>query len=210
MNNSRSEIAPILTIAVQDGNTLRFIYRGQSMAPTFSPGQILYVNTRFCTIEPGDVVVFRFKESESQVAHRVISISECGPITRGDNNLQIDLNPILPDQVIGRVEKADFRGRVRPVACGWRGLCRARFLRKRLLIKRLVRRGLGKPYWWLKCSGIVTKLWHPEIVTINFKTPDGPLVKYIHKGRTVASCWTDSNLWWFKRPYDFIIDPKRK
>ncbi|HEX7502902.1 MAG TPA: hypothetical protein VF451_05745 [Acidobacteriota bacterium] len=62
----------------------------------------------------------------------------------------------------------------------------------------------------LKKTGIVSRVWHPRIETIHFQTPEGPLVKYLHKDRTVASCWTDTNCWWFRRPYDFVIDPKAK
>ena len=58
-----------------------------------------------------------------------------------------------------------------------------------LKVKRFLRRGLSRPYQWLKHSGIVAKIWRPEIEKIHFETQDGPLVKYVHKGKTVASYW---------------------
>ena len=83
-------------------------------------------------------------------------------------------------------------------------------LHGRLHVIRAAKFFLRKPYRLLKKTGIVARLWRPEIEVIRFATPDGPLVKFVHNGRTVASCWTAANSWWFRRPYDFIIDPKAK
>jgi signal peptidase I len=183
-----------------------FIYRGPSMRPTFHPGQMLYVRPQALNIAPGDVIVFPdHKRSNFQVVHRVISATADGLITRGDNNMQYDPIPIKPDQVVGRVEMANLGGQIRPVVSGQRGLRRARMLHATLQIERFLRRTLSRPYRWLKYSGIVAKIWHPEISTIRFETQDGPLVKYIHKGKTVASCWVNDNRWRFSRPYDFVI-----
>ena len=89
-------------------------------------------------------------------------------------------------------------------------MMRAKVLHGRLHIIRAAKFFLRKPYRMLKKTGMVAKFWQPEIETIYFETQDGPLVKYVHKGRTVASCWLDSNRWWFRRPYDFVINPKAK
>jgi hypothetical protein len=165
------------------------------------------VRTQALDIAPGDVIVFPDqKSSDFQVVHRVISTTADGLVTRGDNNLRSDPLLVSPEKVIGRVEKTNFQGKIRQVSGGWRGLFRARILRMTLKVKRFLRRGLSRPYQWLKHSGIVAKIWRPEIEKIHFETQDGPLVKYMHKGKTVASCWTDSNRWWFRRPYDFVID----
>ncbi len=180
------------------------------MAPTFLPGQVLYINSQKKDIAPGDVIVFRQQEGKGWAVHRVIAVKQDGYITRGDNNLCADPAPILPEQVVGKVVRVDSNDRIDPLFGGWRGQWQGRFLRTRLLGKRLLRKGLGKPYHWLKCSGLVAKYWKPKIEAIRFETPDGALIKYIHKGRTVASCWTDTDRWWFKRPYDFVIDPRAK
>jgi signal peptidase I len=209
MKNSLGDAAPFPETGSGDRAPYRFIYRGPSMAPTFRPGQVLYVRTQAHNMTRGDVIVFQNHSANGHIVHRVISILPGGFATRGDGNLHTDPDPIHPNQVIGRVEKVSLRGLIRPVVGGWRGLWLARILHTILLVKRLLRRGLSRPYRWLKRSGILIKLWHPELETIYFETQDGPLVKYVHKGKTVASCWTKTNRWWFKRPYDFVVDPKR-
>jgi signal peptidase I len=210
MSNSPNEVVPIQERGSLDGMPRRFIYRGPSMAPTFRTGDVLYMNPNRRDIAPGDVIVFHHQEGKDHVVHRVIAVVAGGFITRGDNNLLSDPIPILPDQIVGRVEKTDRGAQVRMLTVGWRGLWVARVLHAKLQIKRLLRRIFRRPYRWLKSSGIASRLWRPKIERIRLKTPDGPLVKYIHKGRTVASCWTATNCWRFKRPYDFILDPRIK
>jgi signal peptidase I len=210
MNNSLGDAVPIPENCPRNKAPDRFVYRGPSMAPTFRPGQILHVCPQARDIAPGDVIVFHGQNGIGHVVHRVISVSPEGFITRGDNNLLTDPDPILPNQVVGRVGKANFGGQARSVVGGQRGLRLARMLRLMLQIKRLLRRVFRWPYHRLKHSGIVAMVWRPEIETIYFETQDGPLVKYVHKGRTVASCWLDSNRWWFRRPYDFVIGLKLK
>lgn len=210
MKISHNDAVPFPEKSPQNKMPDRFIYRGPSMAPTFQPGQVLHVHTRASSITPGDIIVFNGQNNKDYVVHRVFAVSTEGFITRGDNNLHYDPVPIKLDQVIGKVEKTAYSGRVRTVVGGWRGLWLARILQAVLQIKKLARRALSRPYHWLKRSGIVTRLWRPKIEALYFKTQDGTLVKYVHKGRTVASCWTDTNRWWFKRPYDFVIDPKAK
>jgi len=129
-------------------------------------------------------------------------------ITRGDNNPKNDAERVTEENLIGKVTHYERNGKVRKVWNGRLGMMRARVLHGRLHIIRAAKHLLRKPYRMLKKTGIVAKLWRPEIEIIHFQTQDGPLVKYVNKGRTVASCWTESNRWWFKRPYDFVIRPK--
>jgi hypothetical protein len=62
---------------------------------------------------------------------------------------------------------------------------------------------------FLEQSGVVLRIWQPEIETIQFQAQDGSLVDCAHKGKTKASGWTGTNRWWLERPYDFVIDTKR-
>jgi len=131
-------------------------------------------------------------------------------ITRGDNNPKNDEDLVTEKNLVGKVTHYERNGKIHKVWNGRLGMLRARVLHGRLHFIKALKFFLKRPYRILKKTGIVTKLWRPEIETIHFETQDGPLVKYVHKGRTVASCWTDTNRWWFRRPYDFIIDPKAK
>ena len=50
---------------------------------------------------PGDVITF--ESGSSVVTHRIVKETEDGFVTKGDANNTADLEPVLPEQVIGRV-----------------------------------------------------------------------------------------------------------
>jgi len=56
-------------------------------------------------VQVGDII--QFKTENIRVAHRVIDIREENHqkvlITKGDNNQAVDSDPVLPEQVVGRV-----------------------------------------------------------------------------------------------------------
>ena len=127
------------------------------------------------------------------LVHRIVKLIKKDFITRGDNNPKNDEEPVTEENLIGKVTHYERNGKIHKVWNGRLGMMRARVLHGRLHIIRCAKFLLRKPYRLIKKSGIVAKLWQPEIETIYFETQDGPLVKYIHKGRTVASCWTKTN-----------------
>ena len=194
-------------------NLFRF-YRGQSMKRTFRNGDYLYIQEfSLDRLHPGDIVVVHSQASEiakNHYVHRVVGITEEDLLTCGDNNPGNDIEPVTEKNYIGRVTCYERNGKIHKVWNGRLGMMRARVLHGRLLVIRAAKFFLKKPYRMIKKTNIVAKFWRPEIETIFFETHDGPLIKYIHKDRTVASCWTDSNRWWFRRPYDFVIEPKMK
>ncbi len=191
-----------------DDTTHAPFYNGSSMLGTFLPADWLkYETASFFSIKQGDVLIFS-DQTEKRLVHRVMHIKEEGIVTQGDNNIKIDSELLTPDRLIGKVTHYERHGRKHMVWNGRLGMMRARVLHGRLYIIRAAKFFLRRPYRMLKKSGIPARLWQPEIETINFETQDGPLVKYIHKGRTVANCWVSSRRWWFRRPYDFIIGPK--
>ena len=185
-------------------------YSGKSMRGTFLPGDwLIFERIPFSSIKRGDILTF-FDKTEKRLVHRVIQINTKGIVTQGDNNLSPDADFLIKESMIGRVIDFERNGKFHKVWNGKLGLVRAWVLHERLHFICGAKFFLKKPYRMIKKTGIVVKFWHPKIATIIFETPDGSLVKYIHKGKTVASCWTNTNRWWFKRPYDFVIDPKRK
>jgi signal peptidase I len=189
-------------------------YAGRSMAGTFKESDRLKIEkSRMSEIKIGYVAVFisaKEGEKETHCVHRVVSFADKGLITRGDNNPKNDEEPVTEENLIGKVTHYERNGKIHKVWNGRLGLLRARGLHGRLHVIRTTKFFLRKPYRLFKKTGILAKFWRPEIETIYFETQDGPLVKYVHKGKTVASCWVDSNRWWFRRPYDFIIGPKVK
>lgn len=206
MNGFLSEVAAIQKKDRPEEASYCFIYRGPSMAPTFRPGQLLFVRSQTRAINPGDVIVFHgHDDRSSRVVHRVISVSPDGLITRGDNNLRDDPTPIGFDRVVGRVERANLRGQFRPVVGGWRGLWLARTLRAKLQIRTILRGGFREPYRWLRASRLVRYLWKPSFSKVWLAGEDGPWVKFVHRGRTVARWWPKRNQFECRKPYDLVL-----
>jgi signal peptidase I len=189
-------------------------YSGRSMAGTFKECDRIEIDKcRLNEIKIGDVAIFISpleEEKGTRCIHRVVASIKTDFITRGDNNPKKDTTPLTQNNLIGRTCHFERNGRIHKVWNGRLGMMRAKVLHGRLHLIKVAKFFLRKPYRMLKKSGLVSKLWRPEINTIHFETQDGPLVKYVHQGRTVASCWTDTNRWWFRRPYDFVVNPKTK
>jgi signal peptidase I len=185
-------------------------YSGRSMSGTFLPSDWLIFETiPFNLIRLGDVLIFHDKV-EKRIVHRAIQIIKEGVVTQGDNNSKPDIELLEAECLLGKVTHYERNGKIHKVLNGKLGMMRARVLHGRLYAIKAAKYFLRKPYRTLKKTGIVAKLWRPSIEIIHFETLDGPLVKYIHKGKTMASCWTASKRWWFRRPYDFVIEPKLK
>ena len=145
-------------------------------------------------LQLGDVVVLKRQKPdglENHYVHRIIGITSLNFITCGDNNKENDDLPVSAENFIGKVTHFERNGNIHKVWNGRFGMMRARVLHGRLYLIRVTKFFLRKPYRMVKKTGIVSKLWRPEIETIYFETQDGPLIKYVHKGRTVASCWTE-------------------
>jgi hypothetical protein len=185
-------------------------YSGNSMAGTFLPADwLIYETVSFCSLKKGDVLIYD-DQTEKRIVHRAVQIKKEGIVTQGDNNPEPDAELLEAECLIGKAIRFERNGKTHKVWNGRLGLLRARILHGRLHVIKAAKYFLRKPYRLLKKTGIVKKIWRPEIETIYFETQDGPLVKYTHNGKTVASCWVDSNRWWFRRPYDFVIKPKVK
>ena len=185
-----------------------FAYQGRSMAPTFRAGQLLYVRPTGACIEPGDVVVYR--HGDLHVVHRVVSIAQGRLVTRGDACPQPDACPVVPEQLIGRVEMLEDHGRLRPVRGGHRGLWRARtgWVAREA---RTAARPLRALYCGLRGSPVVRSVLNAVfgrgLTSVRVETPDGPIVKYLWRGRVVARWWADENRFECRKPFDLLIAP---
>lgn len=156
----------------------------------------------------GDVVVFRVPNRDAdanEIVHRVIAILPKGLVTRGDNKPHADTMVVTADNLTGRVTHVERDGKRRLVRGGRVGLLWARTLWTWLYIRNLVVR-LGRgPYRRLRRSGLVPQLWRPSITQVRLATEDGPLVKYVCGGRTVARWWPEEGSFECRRPYDLVI-----
>ena len=183
-------------------------YRGSSMRGTFKPGDKLVIeNVPFDQIRKGDLVIFNraCQEKGDFIVHRVSAITSNGLVTRGDNCIDQDKELIGEKHIVGRVIQYDRRGRIRRARNGRMGQIRATLLYGRLHGVKWLKIFLRKPYVMFRKTGIIARIWQPDIEAVYFETPDGPLLKYLHHGRTVAICLKIKNRWKIKRPYDFIM-----
>ena len=85
-----------------------YIVLSGSMSPEFDTGSLAFVReTRPEEIVVGDIITFRTQAgSDSLTTHRVVEVlreGELGFVTRGDANNVNDPNPVLADNVVGRV-----------------------------------------------------------------------------------------------------------
>jgi hypothetical protein len=186
----------------------KFRYTGSSMRSTFKPGQVLYVRPTTEGVQPGDVVVYR--RGKVHIVHRVKKVIGPNVITRGDNNPREDAELVQPGQIVGVVEKVDDWGNFRPVAGGRVGLWLARLRWGATTLINQLRPVIGAPYRWLKARRWINLVWHPEVVSIQLQSSEGIMVKYVVRGKTVATWYHKESRFEYKRPYDLVIFPPKK
>lgn len=187
------------------------VYRGNSMRGTFCPDDRLLIEpVPLATIRPGDVVAFRTADGRPQsqeLVHRVINVRSGGLATRGDNSRKADSELVTAGALIGRVTCIERDGRRRRIRIGAIGLLRARLLHIRSHLKNAALRTCRRPYRWLRRSGLVRRLWRPQLTRLCLDTDRGSLVKYVSDGRTVARWWPSDGRFECQRPYDLVIPP---
>ncbi len=178
-------------------------YRGSSMHGTFRPGDLLYVEPAALEdVRPGDVVLFSSGEGGASLAHRVQARVASGLLTRGDAHSLPDPAPVTAERLVGRVRFYERRGQVHPVRGGVAGRLWAALLR----LRRRLLRAIGVPYGLLRQSGLVRRFWRPAVERVYLEGVEGPVVKYVHAGRTVACWWPGDGRFWCRRPYDLVLD----
>jgi hypothetical protein len=197
-----------------DKDRIRF-YRGRSMWGTFRAGDLLnFEPVRLPDVRPGDVVIFRASglpeeseglESIKELVHRVVALAPEGLVTRGDSNREADAEAVTEGALVGRVVSFVRGGRTRPVRGGRRGLAHARHLRLRNALWAAFKSVGRKPYGLLRVSGLAPRLWRPDLKRISFSTEQGPQVKYVHRGRTVAVWWPGLPRFECLKPYDLLF-----
>ena len=186
-----------------------YYYKGKSMIGTFRTGDRLVLETiTIDKLNEGDVIVFKGldpNESDKDLVHRVISISKKRLITRGDNNFYVDTVNVSRENLIGRVTHLERKGKQIRVQNGKSGIRRANMLNLKLHIKKTIWGFVKFTYTSLKKKDIVSLIWKPHIKKIRIDTPDGELIKYIHRNRTVGQVWTRQKRSKIKKPYDLVI-----
>jgi len=205
MPSSLTESEFIPNIISQKGLTRAFLYTGPSMQPTFKPGQVLYARPQVQEVQAGDVLVYG--QVDTRVVHRVFALQPKGFVMRGDNNRLKDAELVNPEQVLGRVELVDDGKGIHPVLNGRKGFQRARWRWFFKSIEGPLRLVFGWPYRLGKARGWVTRFWKPEIKVLKLEQGEARLVKYLFRGRTVAT-WDEANDHFScRKPFDLVLQP---
>ncbi len=175
------------------------------MAGTFRFGDLLVVVPALLSeLCPGDVVVFCSSRSavDTWVVHRVVAWTENGVITQGDACVSSDVATLRSSQLLGRVARVQRGDKSYVVWGGFVGQVWSHYVRFR---RRLL--ALGRVlYRWLRASGIVRRLWCPPIVRLMLATEQGPAVKYLCNGKTIAVWQPETGTYWCRKPYDLVLD----
>ena len=187
---------------------IKRFYRGISMKGTFCQGDVVTIApTRLEELRPGDVVVF-FRQrggAQDEIVHRVMRRISGGLVTRGDAVGREDAGVVSDGNLIGRVVCRERNGRTSAVHGGWVGLCRGRALHFYWGLRRRAVRRMQKPYAMLKSTGIIARLWKPEIFRIMINSEEGPCIQHVWKNRIVARSWPDTGAFECRKPWDLVI-----
>lgn len=186
-----------------------FIFKGNSMLPTLTPGQLIYIRKGIADIHAGDVIVYKGAKSDRYTVHRIKKKSGSGWILRGDNNSKNDPLTLPPEQIIGRVELVETHNRLKKVKGGKTALWKARIRWGLRILKKRIPGFVKNIYKYLRNSRIVSwtlnKYLNNNIKIVHFQTPYGLLIKTTYKGNTVASWIEGHDVYYCKKPFDLIL-----
>lgn len=176
------------------------------MKGAFLPGDVLRVSPLpWQKIRPGDIIAFHTHDGIQPshiIVHRVRACVPDGLLTQGDACLSPDAFAVGAAQVIGRVTQVQRGNKSHIVWGGFVGRLWVRYVR--------LRRGLlafGRaPYRWVRASGILRRLWRPSVVSVIVATAEGPMVKYLCGGKTVAVWQPETRAYWCRKPYDLVLE----
>lgn len=189
--------------------TKKMAYTGSSMSPALKALDTIHVS--LCEgkqIRRGDVIVFSPPGSNNMVVHRVVSISDQGLMTRGDNNNEIDPWSLSPDRIIGYVVQSQRKNRLLTIYGGTRGLLYAsavRFLRN---IDSIISSFLNPAYHRLSQTGLFRQ-WLPDgmhMRILSFNHSDGMEFQLLMAGHVIGRLLPGKNEWFIRRPFRLFVD----
>ncbi|MDO9528606.1 MAG: signal peptidase I [Syntrophales bacterium] len=187
----------------------KMVYTGSSMYPVLKASDIMHVSPgEGDQIRRGDVIVFSPPGSNDMVAHRVISISDHGLITRGDNNNDADPWSLSPDRIVGRVVRARRGNRLLAIYGGTRGLLYASAVRFFCNIDSVISSFLNPAYHRLAKAGLFRR-WLPDgmrMRVLSFNRSDGVEFQLLMAGHVIGRLLPGKNEWFIRRPFRLFVD----
>ena len=103
------------------GGEVSLVVHGASMLPAVWPGdQLTTRSVPFDQLRPGQVILFH--RDGKLTAHRILSFTADGVVTRGDSLSHPD-RPVRAEELVGRVERVVRNGRSRTLELKlWKGV----------------------------------------------------------------------------------------
>jgi len=184
-------------------------YTGPSMNPTLKAGDglnvVSYGNRK---IRIGDVVVFPHPEGGHHVVHRVVAVGSQGVRTRGDNNINMDPWVLHSEDIVGRVESAQRKGRRLPIHSGATGVIIVFALWPVTKILVTVSRILHPVYHWFAGSGIFKRYMRflPKTRVLSFNKAVGTELQLLMGNRVIGRRVPGSHKWQIVRPFRLFVD----
>jgi len=184
-------------------------YTGNSMFPTLKTGDTFrMIPYKDRDIRVGDVVVFNSPYGKTPIVHRVVTVSQEGVKTKGDNKLAIDDFILQPNEIIGRVVAAQRGKKGVKIFDGFPGRIYASTLEAGKRIDIVLSTILRPAYRWFAQTGIFRKLFSSWIHTrvSCFKCGDG-MEMQLHLGRRIIGRrFPGQDQWYIQRPFKLFID----
>jgi signal peptidase I len=190
---------------------LRIFYTGASMFPTLRTGDVLYVRPlNRQAIRCGDVAVFVPDADSPLVVHRIVSRTEAGFVSMGDNNESPDSQLLRKRDVIGRVFLAENRGKFRRIHGGVVGRLAGFLRRLRSATERTLSDSFRPVYRFLTRSRVLHEfgrvMLQTKVVSFNRQSGDREL-KLMWNGRMIGRL-SGTGPWIIKRPFRLLVDEK--
>jgi len=187
----------------------KMIYTGSSMSPVLKATDIIYVSLcKSDQIRRGDVIVFSPPDSNDMVVHRVVSISDQGLRTRGDNNNDGDPWFINPDRIVGRVFQRQMGNRRLTIYGGTTGLLYASAIRFFCNIDSIISSFLHPAYHRLAQTDLFRR-WLPDkihIRVLSFNRSDGMEFQLLMAGHVIGRLLPGKNEWFIRRPFRLFVN----
>ncbi|MCD1294896.1 signal peptidase I [Methanocella sp. CWC-04] len=183
------------------------VYVGKSMYPTLKDLDMLcvipYINRG---IRCGDVVAFFTPDEGKKVAHRIISITDEGIKTRGDNNAYVDKWVLRPNNLIGQVVFVERGSKLVKISGGLRGGLS-------YLWHRFIKFSKAYVFYVVyRINGIWPALLKKDMAgqkdmyVLHFKRPEGMEMQLFMGKKLVGKRLPGAESWRIFRPYDLFID----
>ena len=175
------------------------------MYPLMRNGDLLGYTEDCSSVSSGDVILF--SHEDRIVVHRVVKTVSSGLITRGDSSFRNDPETVSRNDVTGICRRVYRRNRTIRVLRGFPGTVQMAFGHI-VRVSRSVLYAVFHPlYRFLARTGVFRLVWKPSVRRLSFHTPQGKLVKFVWRRRTIARWYPDTGRFVCRFPFALFLSP---